>query len=163
MRFERGGSSKREDRLGIPHAGHPSGPCALRCASSRTYFWVTALLDTPPPADFTQTVVGASVVVPRNRHVPSAALTEAVPMRAPGQAPATAAPLWISSFAAKPPAGIRPLTPSTRSSPVPTTSWARLIVTLSAAAAGGGGGGATALTVCVTTAEVLVRKSRLPL
>src|SRR5712691_4323513 len=125
------------------------------------YFWVTALLDTPPAADFTQTVVGPRLVVPRNFQVPSAGLTEVVPMRAPGQVPAEAAPLWISLLAAKPPVVRRLLTPSTRSSPVFTTSWARLIVTLSAAA--GGGGGATAFTVCVTTAEVLVRKSRLPL
>src|SRR5712691_8644395 len=156
-------NGKKTGPLRHPERGRPSGPCALRCASSRTYFWVTAPLATPPPADFTQTVVGPRLVVPRNFQVPSAGLTAVVPMRAPGQVPATAAPLWISLLAAKPPVVLRLLTPSTRSSPVPTTSWARLIVTLSAAAGAGAGAGAGAFTVCVTTAEVLVRKSRLPL
>src|SRR5215813_9556737 len=125
------------------------------------YFGVTALLATPPPEEFTQTVVGLAATVARKRHVPSAGLTEVVPMTAPGQVPATAAPSWIVSVAAKPPVGLLPLTPSTRSSPVPRTCWARLMVTVSGAT--GGGGGATPFTTCVTTADVLVRKSRLPL
>src|SRR6266702_1869768 len=79
------------------------------------YFWVTALLATPPPADFTQTVVGLKVVVARKAQLPVAS---------------------------------RVVVPSTRNSPVPTTSSARLIVTVSAPAAGGGG--ATAFTTWVT-------------
>ena len=55
------------------------------------YFWVTALLDTPPPVDFTQTVVGLKVVVARKAQLP--ALTGVVAMRAPVHAPPTAGPL----------------------------------------------------------------------
>src|SRR5262249_2808294 len=103
------------------------------------YFCTTAQVATPPPAECTQTVVGPRLVMPRNPHRPSAAFTVAEPMRAPGQTPRAGAPLWISTLAAKPAPGIRPLVPWTRSSPVPTTSWARLIVTVSAAPGGGAG------------------------
>src|SRR5437899_12217990 len=123
------------------------------------YFWVTALLATPPPADFTQTVVGLKVVVARKAQLP--ALSGVVAMRAPVHAPPTAGPSWISTLAAKLPLASRVVVPSARNSPVPTTSSARLIVTESVAPAGGGAG-AAAFTTCVTVAEVLVRKSRLP-
>src|SRR5881397_1397086 len=133
----------------------------LRSATSalfqRSYFRLSALLDTPPPADFTHTDVPAMLVVPRKAQVPP--LTGVVAMRVPGQAPAAAVPSWISTLAAKVPLARRLVVPSTRSC-VPARS-ARVIVTVSAPAAGGGG--ATALTVWVTTADVLVRKSRLPL
>src|SRR5213593_4720075 len=151
------GESQKKGRWGIQSDARAA--LRLRCATSRTYFCATALLATPPPADFTQTVVGLKVVVARKAQLP--ALTGVVAMRAPVHAPPTAGPLWISTLAAKLPLASRVVVPSTRSSPVPTTSSARLIVTLSAPAAGGGG--ATAFTTCVTTAEVLVRKSRLPL
>src|SRR5215813_2864141 len=130
------------------NAGHPGGPSLDVALSLEAYFGVTARLATPPPAEFTQTVVGLAATLARKRHVPSAGLTEVVPMTAPGQVPATAAPSWIVSVAAKPPAGLLPLTPSTRSSPVPRTCWARLMVTVSVT-----GGGATARTVSVTAAD----------
>src|SRR5437667_7554566 len=48
--------------------GRPSGP--LRSATSaladERYFCATALVATPPPADFTQTVVGEKAIVLRN-------------------------------------------------------------------------------------------------
>src|SRR5438093_5869653 len=90
-RFRGRVTPKKTGPLRHPERGRPSGPCALRCASSRTYFCVTALLATPPPADFTQTVVGLRVVVPRNAQLP--ALTGVVAMRAPVHAPPTAGPL----------------------------------------------------------------------
>src|SRR5207249_11425342 len=101
------------------------------------YFWVTALLDTPPPVDFTQTVVGLKVVVARKAQLP--ALTGVVAMRAPVHAPPTAGPLWISTLAAKLPVASRVVVPSTRRSPVPTTGWARLMLAVSVPALGGGG------------------------
>src|SRR6266566_9760482 len=125
----------------------------------RHYFRVSVRLATPPPVDFTHTDVPAIVVVPRNAQLPP--LTGVVAMRAPVHAPPTAGPLWISTLAAKLPLASRVVVPSTRSSPVPTTSSARLIVTVSAPAAGGGAG-ALAFTVCVTTAEVLAKKVGLP-
>src|SRR5262249_51188174 len=129
---------------------------------SRTYFGVTALVPTPPPADFTQTVVGLSAVTPRKAQRPSAALTLVVAMRAPGQVVPTAPPLWISTLAAKPPPVIRVLVPSTRSSPVFRTCSARWTFTVSVAPGAGAGAGA-ALTTWVTAAEVLARKSSSPL
>src|SRR6266478_5755159 len=129
---------KKQGRSSIS-TGCPGGPGALRCASS-SYFCATALLATPPPADFTQTVVGPSVVVPRNAQVPP--LTGVVAMRAPVHAPPTAGPLWISTFAAKVPLASRVVVPSTRSSPLATASSARLIATVSVAPAGGGAGAA---------------------
>src|SRR6266705_5116534 len=104
------------------------------------YFWVTALLATPPPADFTQTVVGLKVVVARKAQLP--ALSGVVAMRAPVHAPPTAGPLWISTLAAKLPLASRVVVPSTRNSPLPTASSARLIATVSVAPAGGGAGAA---------------------
>src|SRR6266705_2829070 len=83
--------------------GRPSGP--LRSATSaladELYFCATALVATPPPADFTQTVVGEKAIVLRNAQVP--ALTGVVAMRVPVQAPPTAGPLWIATLAAKVP------------------------------------------------------------
>src|SRR5206468_11196490 len=140
--------------------GCPGGPGALGCAGSRTYFCATALLATPPPADFTQTVVGLRVVVPRKAQLP--ALTGVVAMRAPVHAPPTAGPLWISTRAAKLPLARRVVVRSTRSSPLATASSARLIVTVSVAPGAGAGAGA-AFTTWVTAAEVLAAKSRLPL
>src|SRR5262245_12970275 len=98
--------------------GMPSGRYAPRGANSRTYCGATALVPTPPAADFTQTVVGRRAVVPRNAQRPSAALTLVVAMRAPGHVVPTAPPLWTSTLAAKPPPVIRVLVPSTRSAPV---------------------------------------------
>src|SRR5262249_25506561 len=133
----------------------PKRPSTLRvCSSSRTYFCVTALVATPPPADFTQTEV-VSEVTPRNAHLPFAALTlTPVAMAIPAQL----LPGKIETLAAKPPPGIREFTPCTRSSPVLRTCWARLMLTVSVAP----GGGAAAPTVSVSTPEVLARKSRLP-
>ena len=88
---------------------------------SGPYFGVTALVPTPPPADFTQTEVGRSEVTPRNAQVPLAALTPAVVMRVPGQLPLTGLPVKIETLAAKPPPAIGVLTPFTRSSPVART------------------------------------------
>jgi len=64
-------STKEKDRLGIP-TGCPSGPRASEALLSTTYFGVTALVPTPPAADFTQTVVGLAATVARNVHLPSA-------------------------------------------------------------------------------------------
>src|SRR5437899_10805906 len=100
------------------------------------YFWVTALLATPPPADFTQTVVGLKVVVARKAQLP--ALSGVVAMRAPVHAPPTAGPSWISTLAAKLPVARRAVVPSTRNSPARTTRSARLLVTGSRPAAGRG-------------------------
>src|SRR5207249_6995420 len=80
-------------------AGRRSGPCAALLRDA--YLCCTALLATPPPADFTQTVVTVMLTLPRNRQVPSAALTAVVAMRAPGHVLPTAAPLWISTLGAK--------------------------------------------------------------
>src|SRR5438093_12552400 len=94
--------------------GRPSGP--LRSATSaladERYFCATALVATPPPADFTQTVVTGGVAVPTNLKTPPA--LETVVMRAPVQAPPTAGPLWISTVAAKAPL-TAVVVPSTRS------------------------------------------------
>src|SRR6266446_1452954 len=154
-------SRKKTEPPGHPYSGCPSGPRALRGARSRTYSAVTALVPTPPPADFTQTVVGRWAVTPRNAQRPSAALTLVVAMRAPGHVVPTAPPLWISTLAAKPPPVIRELVPSTRRSPVLRTCSARWTLTVSVAP--GEGAGAAAFTTCVTAAEVLAEKSRLPL
>src|SRR6266566_3848768 len=121
----------------------------------RHYFRVSVRLATPPPVDFTHTDVPAIVVVPRNAQLPP--LTGVVAMRAPVHAPPTAGPLWISTLAAKLPLASRVVVPSTRNSPLPTASSARLIATVSVAPAGGGAG-AAAFTTCVTAAEVLARK-----
>src|SRR5262249_33896309 len=136
------------------------------CSSSRTYFCVTALVATPPPAEITQTEFGRAVTLARNAHFPSAALTATVAMRAPGQVAPVLTPSWISSLAAKPSPGIREFTPSTRSSPVLRTCWETLMLTVSVAAGGGGGGGgggaALGVTDCATAGEVLPRKSPSP-
>src|SRR5262249_50416445 len=123
---------------GHPELGTPRRPfCACdELLASELYFGVTALLATPPPADFTQTVVGVRLMTPTNLQVPSAALTAVVVMRAPVQAPRTAGPLWISTLAAKLPVESRVFTPSTRSWFLATANSARLIDTVSAPAAG---------------------------
>ncbi len=108
-------------------------------------------MPTPPPADFTQTVVGLSAMTPRNAQRPSAALTGVVAMSVPGQVVPTAPPLKIETLAAKPSPVIRVLTPSTRNSPVCRTCSARVTLTVSGA-----------FTTCVTAAEVLARKFPLP-
>src|SRR5206468_8926119 len=124
---------------------------------------VTALVATPPPAEITQTELGRAVTTARNAQLPLAAPT--VAMRVPGQVALVLTPWWISTLAAKPPAGICEFEPSTRSSPVLTTCSARLMLTVSVPAAGGGGGGCAAagLTVCVIAGEVLARTSASPL
>src|SRR5262249_46155804 len=128
------------------------------CSKLETYFGATALVATPPPADFTQTDVGRSEVTPRNAQLPLAAPT--VAMRVPGQLPLTGLPVKIETVAANPPPGICEFVPSTRSSPVLRTCSARAMLTVSVPAGGGGGGGAApGFTVCVTAAEVLPRKS----
>src|SRR5205809_854222 len=123
----------------------------------RDYFSCRALLARPPSAYFTQTLVGARLVLPRNAQEPP--LTGVVAMSAPGQVAPEATPLWISTLAAKVPLASREVVPSTRSC-VPARS-ARLMLTVSVPAAGGGAG-AAAFTVCVTTAEVLAKKVGLP-
>ena len=65
--------------------------CDERATSTTLYFRLRALLATPPPADFTQTEVGARLVLPRNAQVPP--LTGVVAMSAPGQVAPAAAPL----------------------------------------------------------------------
>src|SRR2546426_105825 len=143
--------------------GHPDeeAQAARWLCNALRHLMTTALLATPPPADFTQTVVGARLVLPRNAQRPSAALTAVVAMRAPGQVVPTAPPLWISTLAAKLPAEVRLLVPSTRSC-VPARP-PRPMRTVSAPAAGGGAGAGAAFTTCVTAAEVLARKSSSPL
>src|SRR5438876_9733214 len=152
------GESQKKGRWGIQSDARAA--LRLRCATSRTYFCATALLATPPPADFTQTVVGLSVIVPRKAQLP--ALTGVVAIRAPVHAHPTAGPLWISTLAAKLPLASRVVVPSNRSSPLATAGSARVIDNVSVAPAGGGAG-AAAFTTCVTAAEVLAEKSRLPL
>jgi len=119
------------------------------------YFGVTALVPTPPPADFTQTVVGRCAVMPRNAQPPLPALTAVVAISVPGQVAPTAPPLKIETLAAKPPPVIRVLPPFTRSSPVARTCSARLTLTVSVTLT-------APLTTCVTAAEVLARKFALP-
>src|SRR5439155_1013700 len=63
------GESQKKGRWGIQSDARAA--LRLRCATSRTYFCATALLATPPPADFTQTVVGLSVIVPRKAQLPA--------------------------------------------------------------------------------------------
>src|SRR5262249_12213462 len=146
------------DRLG-PECCRTQAAGSLDDALRREcYFGVTALVAVPPATECTQIVVGLAATFCLNRQRPSAGLTETVPMRAPGQLAPSAAPSWISSVAAKPPVVLLPLTPSMRSSPVPRTCWARLMVTVSVT-----GGGATARTVSVTVADVLAAKLSLPL
>src|SRR5882672_10151226 len=79
-----GGSSdgKGEGRSSVLF-GRPSGP--LRSATSalgrERYFCATALVATPPPADFTQTDVTGGVAVPSSLKAPP--LLVIVVMRAP--------------------------------------------------------------------------------